>query len=158
MSPWMSALLGEALWHYYVYSNDTQALRIIAAYAQFIVENSVYTERRDAHLASYGYPYYISGIKPRHTRDAPGDDKEHAYDVLGLLARGRWARKMLGQPTRAIDIGIKRLTKTAQLDFQDWIRNSSGIPHYRLAPARKFGWWYGTTYDLAWFAQQNPRP
>lgn len=40
---------------------------------------------------------------------------------------------------------------TADANFSRWVRPSAGVPRYRLSPTRKAGWWYGTTYDLAWF-------
>lgn len=155
MSPWMSALLGEALWRYYIDSNDQRALKIIGDYAQFIAEHGLYSDKTDPHLSSYWYPYYISGLKAGHTDNGPNDDKEHAYDVLGLLVRGRWARQTLGEGTELIDPQIERLRKTAQFNFDDWVRDSPGLPHYRLSPARKFAWWYGTTFDLGWFAAHS---
>jgi hypothetical protein len=155
MSPWMSALLGEALWRYYIDSDDRRALQIIGSYAQFIAEHALYSDKNDAHLSGYTYPYYISGLKAGHTDNGPNDDKEHAYDVLGLLVRGRWARQALGEGTEVIDPQIARLHKTAQFNFDDWIRDSPGLPRYRLSPTRKFGWWYGTTFDLAWFERPH---
>lgn len=141
MSPWMAALMTEALWRYYLHSDDRHALQLLGDYAQFVAERAIEQEGVD------WSPRYLSGLKGNHE----GAEAEHAFDVLGLLARGRWARQKLGQSTTQIDAQIARLRVTADATFSGWVRPSAGLPRYRLAPTRKAGWWYGSTYDLAWF-------
>lgn len=141
MSPWMAALMTEALWRYHLFSDDPRALQLLGDYAQFVAERGI--EQQGVSWA----PRYLVGLKGNYE----GIEAEHAFDVLGLLARGRWARQRLGQPTTQIDLQIQRLRETADATFSAWVRNSAGLPRYRLSPTRKAGWWYGTTYDLAWF-------
>jgi hypothetical protein len=141
MSPWMAALMTEALWRYYLHSDDRRALQLMSDYAQFVAERAIEQEGVD------WSPRYLSGLKGNYE----GAESEHAFDVLGLLARGRWARQKLGQSTALIDTQIARLRVTADANFSRWVRPSAGVPRYRLSPTRKAGWWYGTTYDLAWF-------
>jgi hypothetical protein len=141
MSPWMAALMTEALWRYHLHSDDRRALQLLGDYAQFVAERAIEQEGVD------WSPRYLSGLKGNYE----GAEAEHAFNVLGLLARGRWARQRLGQPTGEIDTQIARLRVTADANFSRWVRPSAGVPRYRLSPTRKAGWWYGTTYDLAWF-------
>ena len=141
MSPWMAALMTEALWRYHLHSDDRRALQLLGDYAQFVAERAIEQEGVD------WSPRYLSGLKGNYE----GAEAEHAFNVLGLLARGRWARQKLGQPTGQIDTQIARLRVTADANFSRWVRPSAGVPRYRLSPTRKAGWWYGTTYDLAWF-------
>lgn len=141
MSPWMAALMTEALWRYYLHSDDRRALQILGDYAQFVAERAIEQQGVD------WSPRYLSGLKGNYE----GVEPEHAFDVMGLLARGRWARQRLGQSTERIDAQIGHLRGTADATFASWVRNSAGLPRYRLAPTRKAGWWYGSTYDLAWF-------
>jgi hypothetical protein len=151
MSPWMSSLLGEALWRYFLVSDDEVALRFLSDYAQLIAERAIYRVPEDPHLGAYWAPWYGIGMKKGYTDNGIYDDVEHAVDVLGLLARGRWAREQLGLPTAAIEDQMARLQKTALYTFSGWKRDSPGLPQYRLSPTRKYGWWFGTTYDLPWF-------
>jgi hypothetical protein len=72
-------------------------------------------------------------------------------DVLGLLARGRWARERLSLPVDQINVQIVRLSATARYTLQGWKRDAATLPRYRLSPTRKFGWWFGSTYDQSWF-------
>lgn len=141
MSPWMAALMTEALWRYHLHSDDRRALQILGDYAQFVAERAI--EQQGVGWS----PRYLAGLKGNYE----GAEPEHAFDVMGLLARGRWARQRLGQPTGQIEAQIERLRGTADATFASWVRHSAGLPRYRLAPTRKAGWWYGTTYDLAWF-------
>lgn len=141
MSPWMAALMTEALWRYHLHSDDRRALQLLGDYAQFVAERAI--EQQGVDWA----PRYLVGLKGNYE----GAEAEHAFDVMGLLARGRWARQRLGEPVAQIEAQIARLRGTADATFSSWVRNSAGLPRYRLAPTRKAGWWYGTTYDLAWF-------
>jgi hypothetical protein len=152
MSPWMSALLGESLWHYFLVSDDSIALTFLSDYSQFIAEKSIYNDPKAGYLSDLYYPYYISGLAGGHTTRGAIEDCEHAYDVMGLLKRGRWARKHLGLSTSLLDLQIQRLSATASVTFRSWIRSADGLPRYRLSPTRKFGWWFGTTADSSWFS------
>ncbi len=141
MSPWMSALMMEAMWHYYLLSDDGVALGFLGNYAQFVAQKAITQE------GTTWSPWYLAGLSGTYY----GAEAEHAQDVAGLLARGRWARQQLGLPTAEIDAQLARMRTTADATFASWIRSSAGLPRHRLAPTRKAGWWYGTTYDLAWF-------
>ena len=141
MSPWMAALMMESMWHYYLLSDDNVALGFLSNYAEFVAQRAI---TQDGATWS---PWYLSGLAGNYY----SAEAEHAHDVLGLLARGRWARQRLGLPTTQVDTQIGRLRTTADATFAEWVRTSTGLPRYRLAPTRKAGWWYGTTYDLAWF-------
>lgn len=141
MSPWMAALMTEALWRYHLHSDDRRALQILGDYAQFVAAHAIEQQGVD------WSPRYLAGLKGNYE----GAEPEHALDVLGLLARGRWARQRLGQPSEAIEQQMEKLRRTADATLSGWVRASPGLPRYRLAPTRKAGWWYGTTYDLAWF-------
>jgi hypothetical protein len=150
MSPWMAALLGESLWHYYMLSDDESALRFLSDYAQLVAERAIYNEPTDPHLGTFYAPYYGIGTQFGYTDSGIYDDVEHAADVLGLLKRGRYARQALGLPTGQIDTQMTRLQATAMMNFEGWVRPTPGLPRYRVSPTRKFGWWFGSTFDSAW--------
>lgn len=149
MSPWMSALLMETVWHYYMLSDDPVALQFLSNYAQFVATRGLYAGSVGG--GTYWAPYYLAGLSGGYPIAAIDSDVEHARDVLGLLARGRWARQRLGLPTAEIDQQITRLQSTSTYSFSSWVRSTAGQPRYRAAPTRKVGWWFGTTYDLSWF-------
>ena len=147
----MAALLGEVLWRYHLISEDRRALEFLADYTSFVAERGLYSKPDDPHLGRYLAPWYGVGMQKGYTDNGIYDDVEHAVDVLGLLARGAWAKRVLGGASESIDERIARLRDTAMMTFDGWRRGSAGVPRYRLSPTRKFGWWFGTTYDMGWF-------
>lgn len=150
MSPWMSALLCDVLMHYQLLSDDPRALQFMGNYAQFVASKGIY----------YGsgvqqhVPWYIAGLKAGYTDNGEWDDIQHTPDVLGLLARGRWARQQLGLPTDLLDTQITRLRTATSAAMQDAVRATPGLPQYRASPSRRVGWWFGTDESLAWFGVQ----
>jgi hypothetical protein len=151
MSPWMSALLGDALWHYYVMSGDTVALQFLSSYAQFIAQHGIYNVADDPHLGRYWAVWYTAGTARGYTDDGIWADIEHAPDTLALLAKGRWARRQLGQPTELIELQMERLKQTSEFAMARWVRDTPGAPRYRATPMRKVGWWFVNSFDLGWF-------
>ncbi|HOA93678.1 MAG TPA: hypothetical protein PLP74_05985 [Quisquiliibacterium sp.] len=152
MSPWMSALLAEKIWQYYVLSDDRFALEFLSNYAQFVAEHALYQAKESERSEPAWYPAYLAGFDLDRNHASPRNDREHAYDVLGLLVRGRWARAQLGQSTTLIDERIPALRTLAMRNFSLHAGIVRGrAPQFRLAPLRKFNWWFGTTGDLEWF-------
>lgn len=141
-SPWMSALLGEALFRYYVHSEDPMALEFFVGIADFV---------RTTGSASDGAglsPYYLVSS---HLMDEP--DIEHACDVAGLVARGVWASRALGRDAAALTTTANGLLTNCRANLEDWHRPGgpdAGLSEWRLSPPRKLNWWFGTTTDLPW--------
>ena len=146
VSPWMSALMIEALMHFHLLSDEPIALRFAADYAQLIARQALYNASSEPALAAYWYPYY--GIHPTQgfSESGPHADAEHAPDVRALLIHGRRALTLLGKDTSLIDTRIAQLQRTQQHVFDAWRRDSKGLPRYRLSPTRKYAWWFS---DLA---------
>ncbi|MBX3268690.1 MAG: hypothetical protein KF729_00425 [Sandaracinaceae bacterium] len=144
-SPWMSALLAEALFRYYVHSEDEGVLDMLAGLADFVRTTGAAAD--GAGLSPY---YLVSSV----TRDAP--DIEHACDVAGLVARGAWARRARGGDPSALLETTRRLLTNCRANLASWHRPggpASGLSEWRLSPPRKLNWWFGTTLDLPWLAE-----
>jgi len=155
VSPWMSALLADALWHYYSLSSDQRALRLIFSYADFVARRAL-VERPCGPGGKAGLaPRYLASIEA--SPDTTPANIEHAFDVLGLLQRGLRAASLLGLPAGVINESIDGL-KTCALHAFDAGR--SGLPgrasHYRLTPTRKFNWWFGSPAPIEGFEARNP--
>lgn len=149
-SPWMSALFADAIWHYYIHSHDAAALTFLADLGQFVADVGLYVggENVDALV-----PWYLVSSQHEFSDSGPWGDFEHACDVTGLLARAGWAaREIERNPTAIVDAATELLnTCRANLDY--WHRPGgpdTGRSEWRLSPARKFNWWFGTTSDLPW--------
>ncbi|HWS73530.1 MAG TPA: hypothetical protein VN324_00180, partial [Quisquiliibacterium sp.] len=154
MSPWMSALLGDALWHYYLLSEDRVSLEFLSSYAQFIAERGLHSDPGSSALGQYSAPWYLAGLLGGYGDAGIEVDIEHNLDVHGLLLRGRWARAQLGLPVTDIDRVLPNLRAGAMYNLASWHRSTANLPRYRLSPTRKFGWWFGTTHDSDWFASR----
>jgi hypothetical protein len=141
-SPWMSALLAEAMFRAYVHSQDRETLEFLAGLADFV---------RTTGSASDGgglSPYYLVSSR---RRDEP--DIEHACDVAGLVARGAWARRALGGDPAPLLATTRGLLTNCRANLESWHRPggpAAGLAEWRLSPARKLNWWFGTTLDLPW--------
>ncbi len=150
MSPWMSALLVEALGNYYSLSGDKRALKAIYNYAKFVSDHGL-VEQTCAENSGLGLaPRYLASKDSSSSHfQAP---KEHAYDVLGMLYRGIWAGEQLGWATELIRRQVGGLRGCALASFADGKINADGNrAAYRIAPTRKFNWWFGSTSSTDWF-------
>ena len=141
-SPWMSALLAEAIFRYYVHSEDRAALEFLAGLADFV--RTTGSAADGAGLSPY---YLVSSV----IHDDP--DIEHACDVAGLVARGAWSRTALGGDAAALLATTRGLLTNCAANLEDWHRPggpAAGLAEWRLSPPRKVNWWFGTTLDLPW--------
>lgn len=150
MSPWMSALLSDALWQYHALTGDTVALEIIHAYAQFVATRGLGKAACGDRGGDSLAPRYLVSVDDD---DAwPAGDPMHAFDVYGLLQRGLLAGTLLGRSTREIAPAAQALRNCALGVFGAPGPNAGGLPAPRtLAPTRKFNWWFGPAGSIAWF-------
>jgi hypothetical protein len=151
-SPWMSALLGDAVWRYYLVSLDADALEFLAGLGEFVARHGI-RDISDAHaeLAGLWAPWYLASESVEFSDTGPWGDIEHTCDVAGLTARGAWAAKALGRDSSAIQLATERLLPGCQHNLESWHRTTTVTrPEWRLQPPRKFSWWFGTTLDLPW--------
>lgn len=152
-SPWMSALLGDAVWRYYLQSEDPAALEFIAGLGNFLAEHGVYEADADSGLEGRVMPFYLSSHEVREQGDSWAN-MEHACDAAGLGARALWAKRALGEADPALARTVEDLIDTCEFTLDHWHREGSdasiGAPQWRLSPPRKFNWWFGTTTDLSW--------
>jgi len=150
-SPWMSALLGEAVWRYYLFSEDRAALEFLANLGEFLVEYGV-RDVSDAHpqLRGRWAPWYLASRSVQYTDSGPWADIEHQCDVAGLVARGVWAAGQLGRDQTSMLELLDKLIDGCRRNLEAWHRPADASrPAWRLQPPRKFNWWFGTTSDLS---------
>lgn len=147
-SPWMSALLADAMWHAHLLTEDPRVLTSLFRLATAVAERAVYRSEEFNEGAS-AVPAYLLR---ESLADDPWTDREHACDVAGLLARGARAADLLGRSSTDLADARDALVETCRSTLASWHRPSgpdSGLSAWRLAPPRKFNWWFGTTTDLA---------
>lgn len=147
LSPWMSALLMEAVWRHAVAGGGPAAMALIADTAAFVAERGLAPQRpgdTDGPLA----PMYLVSIDGAASTATFETDVEHAPDVLGLMLRGRSAAIALGRPVDPYDRAIRGLRLGAVAAFDSARSRRAGTPPFRLAPTRKYGWWFASTHDI----------
>jgi hypothetical protein len=144
-SPWMSALLADAIWRYHAHSGDPRALAFLAGLGEFLATTGLYmgTDGLDQVV-----PYYLVSSTVPFSDSGPWADMEHACDVWAVMLRGAWARRALGGDPQPILAAAGPVADTCRYNLDYWHRTTAGRPEYRLQPSRKFNWWFGTTGDL----------
>jgi len=149
-SPWMSALFADEIWEYYIHSRDPRSLEFLAGLGHYVADYGLYGGGEGL---DYDMPWYLSSSVKTFSDEGPWGDIEHTCDVAGLVARGAWAEKQLGHDPAGLISVVDQLLVSCEKNLSIWHRpgsESSGKAEWRLSPARKFNWWFGTTSDLPW--------
>jgi hypothetical protein len=150
-SPWMGALLAEAMLRYYILSEDPNILTWLSGIGDFVRQFAVYDGGiEDAELAGKMMPWYFVGPTGQIEDGRGWGDMEHACDVAGLVAKSVWAKKRLGFDHTAAEATADQLLATCEFTLDYWRRSTPELAEYRLNPPRKFSWWFGSATDLAW--------
>ena len=150
-SPWMGALLAEAMLRYYILSEDPNVLTWLSGIGDFVRQFAVYDGGiEDAELAGRMMPWYLVGTTGRIEDGRGWGDMEHACDVAGLVAKSVWAKKRLGFDHTTTEATADQLLATCEFTLDYWHRSAPELPEYRLTPPRKFSWWFGSATDLGW--------
>jgi hypothetical protein len=147
-SPWMSALFADAVWEYYLMTNEQGALTFLANLGDYVKTYGLYSGGEGL---SYSMPWYLASSMTTFSDEGPWGDIEHTCDVAGLVARGAWARKALGGDPAPLRATAQALLTGCRWNLEYWHRPNgpaSGKSEWRITPGRKFNWWFGSTSDL----------
>jgi hypothetical protein len=150
-SPWMSGLFADAVWRYYWHSLDRDALVFLAGLGDFVAEHGLYDGSDED--VDFLVPWYLVSSEHQYSDSGAWGDLEHTCDVAGVVARGAWAHAELGQDPEPLLDTTRELLAGCRYVLDHWHRPggvSSGLPEWRLSPARKFNWWFGSTSDMPW--------
>ncbi|MFT5756266.1 MAG: hypothetical protein ACI9LM_000978 [Alteromonadaceae bacterium] len=151
-SPWMMALLSDALWRYYLLTGDVRAASLIDAFGDFILNHGIYWG--DEKVSNVVIPKYLAILgNLRYEQHNQWTDHQHTCDVAGLLGKSVYIKK-----TNKVDDSLLKelfsvfiqqckngfeLTKSKQKKATYWI----------LKPPRRFNWMFSTTSDLPWLVE-----
>jgi hypothetical protein len=171
-SPWMTALLVDAVERYYVHSSDPKVLPFIYKLADyFAVEGIYYTDDFFGEtLPKSAVPYYMAGADLTDPQKylEPWSNSEHCLDVSKIFALAYFFSRNEGEPNQEYLTTFSELYKTAnEFVLPYWIRpaapsaqvgeNLGGMPAFRLSPARKFNWWFRSTANIDWLIGEQTR-
>lgn len=146
-SPWMSAIFADAAWRYFLHSADEAALEFLATNAEYVRDYALYDGSDEK--VNMMVPWYLASSETQLSDAGAWGDVDHACDVAGMVVRGAWARRELGGEVETLKETAQTLIDACQYDLDMWYRpTNESKPAYRLAPARKFNWWFGSTTDM----------
>lgn len=156
-SPWMGALLADAMLRYYLVSGDPQVPEAILGLGRFAASRALYAVETPQSKRAYLVPSYIASAEdPARSLNERTTDQQHALDVARSIALALYFCPP-GDPSRAVlEKSLDELIDTARYDFQ---RNHNKLaekfakPSYPVSPPRRFNWWFRTTADLDWLLQ-----
>lgn len=156
-SPWMTSMLAETLIQLYRTNGDTRIVTWIARYCDFLMQYGFYINNEVPEYMGLHLPAYLVGTTQIFPSDGGAwDDAEHSYDVSQLLLRGIWAKQQLNEDVISMQERVNELQVVARAVFDDWTRNTTGLPKYRVNPPRKYGWWFNAAYTKIYFAGVVP--
>lgn len=164
-SPWMSLIIMQGVWRYYLITGNQDALRFLVNMSDWLLNEGTYTSiNTSADNGSLGHeiPYYFSGPCLKTTGDSPNhlvnDEStsiftgiEHVPEQLGAQLFGKRARQLLGL-TVPQELQDRIDDHKAYIpDFYDYYteRDSAGYPDFRVTPGRKANWWYVNTTEAS---------
>lgn len=166
-SPWMSCVLMEAVWRYFMSSADRAALEFMSDMGGAMAANGTYTGVTGTNPPPDGpgtpqtyraVYYYVGGLVGNivgGTDVGIDGDIEHTPEMVAALLRAKWANQQLGRSTAAIDAILPLTRQSALWALGNWRRSATFLPEYRLAPKRKFNWWFGDNYDEQWLLTET---
>ncbi|MDX2367586.1 MAG: hypothetical protein QNK36_04160 [Colwellia sp.] len=151
-SPWMMALLGDALWRFYQLTNDKRAAALIDAFGDFVFNYGLFYG--DKRVKNIVIPKYIVSIENSEQEKLnQWSDPQHVCDVAGLLGKSVYIKNKSGSDSFLIQFLFSAFIEQCQ---QSYVRlkkeqnKNQNKPYWPLKPPRRFGWMYSTTSDLPW--------
>lgn len=151
-SPWMMALLGDALWRFYQLTGDKNAASLIDAFGDFIINHGIYYGS-DKRLTSTVLPKYLAAINnSEFDKMSQWTDSEHFCDIAGLLGKSVFIKDKYNRSdfivTELFNVFTEQCTRN--------LRGSRKLKaeYWPIRNVRSFGWKFSTTSDLPWLAEK----
>lgn len=152
-SPWMSVLLIDAVERYNIHIEDNSVSDFVVKMGEYFKQEgvSLYEWKGYKGNDSFFVPYYLAGadLSDREHGGIGANDLEHGLDVTKIFSSAYFHSCVIGECN--IDF-LKTLSRLYHTVFTQnipyWIRAAapnSTLSSYRLAPPRKFNWWFNTT-------------
>ncbi len=147
-SPWMMALLSDALWRFYRLTGDVRAASLIDAFGDFVLNYGIYWG--DEKVDRIVIPKYLAILQnSRYENHDQWSDYQHTCDVAALLGKSVYIKKRS-------DILLKELFSVFVQQCKAGLERTKvkqGREHYwTITPPRRFNWMFSSTSDLPWLA------
>ena len=153
-SPWMMALLGDALWRFYLLSGDKRAASLIDAFGDFILNHGIYYGNK--RVNNIVIPKYLVSMEnPSQEELNQWTDPQHACDVAALLGKSVYIKQQTKQDGFLVETLFAALTEQCKASYVKWLKEQKSKQpkaYWEIKPPRRFAWMYSTTSDLPWLA------
>tara|TARA_R110002167_G_scaffold55780_2_gene158370 strand:+ start:38380 stop:39924 length:1545 start_codon:yes stop_codon:yes gene_type:complete len=151
-SPWMMALLGDALWRFYLLTGDDRAAALIDAFGDFILNYGLFYG--DERVKNIVIPKYIVSMEnPKQEELNQWTNPQHACDVAALLGKSAFIKQKNNRDNFLVKTLFNALVEQCQesyLRLKSKQKNKQEKSYWTIKPPRRFGWMYSTTSDLPW--------
>ena len=153
-SPWMMALLGDALWRFYQLTGDKRAASLIDAFGDFVLNHGIYYG--DKRVRNIVIPKYIVSMEnPKQEELNQWTDPQHVCDVAALLGKSAYIKQQSKQDDFMVKTLFSALLEQCAQSYAKWQqeqKKQQAKEYWEIRPPRRFGWMYSTTSDLPWLA------
>jgi len=149
-SLWMSALVVEQLWRYIHLTDSLLAKKQIIALGDHALENGLYLGNHK-HLDGLVIPMYLYfKEESRYQKNSQWTDMHHACDVVSMILKSQYIKKLSGADYRYGRDKVKGLLKTCKKTLS----RSKKVKVWSISPLRKFNWWFSSTANLEWLLME----
>ncbi|MBK9267033.1 MAG: hypothetical protein IPM54_45560 [Polyangiaceae bacterium] len=137
-SPWMSALLVDAMVRVYGMWEDPRIARFLARMGGMLERASKVHTRPDGMRVRY--PDYL--IRPNGSTHTDHDGIAHSADVMGALAWADYFARLVGEPKSAFREAIIESPGLYEAFTSELFASSTD---WALSPARRYAWMFRTS-------------
>ena len=151
-SPWMLALLGDALWRYYQLTEDESAAALIDAFGDFVLNHGIYYASHKK-LTQAVLPKYLSAVNsPEFDLTNQWTDSLHSCDVAGLIGKSVYIKDKYQRSDVLLTELFSVFTKQCKKNLKGHGKLTDS--YWRLKTPRSFAWRYSSTSDLPWLSDK----
>ena|GEM_PF-2938792 len=154
-SPWMMALLGDALWRFYQLTGDKRAAALIDVFGEFVLNYGIFYG--DKRVKNIVIPKYIVSIENTEQEELnQWTNPQHACDVAALLGKSAYIKQVSNQDNFLVKTLFNALLEQCEGSYLKWQREQKkkqANEYWTIKPPRRFGWVYSTTSDLPWLKE-----
>ncbi|MEW9798970.1 hypothetical protein [Alteromonas sp. CYL-A6] len=155
-SPWMMALLADALWRVTLLTDSPKAEQLLQTFAEFIKEYGLYEgTRRNGEVVTA--PHYLRAFAENSvTEQNVWTDPQHICEVASMVGKGMLAGSEPVQQKDRLGDTFSLLATLCRdgLSLVKIKADSARKSAVRLKPPRRFGWVYSTTAELPWMMER----
>jgi len=147
-SPWMMALLSDALWRFYQLTGDKRAEALLDTFGDFVLNHGLFwgNEKVD----NIVIPKYIVAIdNPRLEVLNQWSDPQHMCDVAAMIGKSAYVKMKRRKTDYLVTELFKVLTQQCAANYKK-LNKQNKLEYWLVQPARRFAWTYSTTSDLPW--------